>query len=149
ARMVRACVGLLVFSLAASARADERREGGWYGHQTLIVDVSSIASVGVGAALATRQSVAGGALIATGILGYAIGPGIVHGAGHRHGGSAARSVAWRLLAPAGGALLGLILGASLENPASECYGCTTALGAALGASLGYGTAVIVDAAALA
>jgi hypothetical protein len=83
--MARALIVLLLLALARPARADELQEG-WYGYQTALVDLAALALVSGGER--TRPPALGGLFIAAGLATYAIGPAILHGAGH-HNGSAA------------------------------------------------------------
>jgi hypothetical protein len=142
---------LAALALAFPARAEEP-EGSWYGHQTLLTDLGAIALVGAGGAIVERSSASGGLLIGAGVLTYLAGPAAVHGFGHANGGSAGRSVAWRVLAPlVGGLAFGLVGGLLIDgsHPRNDCSGCGAVVLGLGGMAAGYATAVIVDAASLA
>lgn len=130
-----------------AAEADAEREhydepqverSRWYGWQTLTADGVSLAAILVGAALDERRS-GKDEFVWLGILGYELAPGFVHFA-HRHVGRGFASFGIRLGMP----LAGVFLGASLAS------GCNTnlceATGAGVGALLGMGGAIAIDAA---
>ncbi len=117
----------------------------WYGWQTLIVDGASLTSLVLGASLdryAGGGSVARDSATWMGLLGYEFGPGIVHFV-HRNPGRGFASFGLRLGMP----LAGAFLGASLAS------GCNANLceagGAGIGALLGMGGAMAIDAAVFA
>jgi len=118
-------------------RAHHEPERRWYGWQIILTDGAALVSLA-----AVSESSAWGDL-ALGL--YVAGGPIVHLA-HENGSQAAGSVGLRLLAPAGGMLIGFVLGA-LENPSCDCEGGL--IGAGGGLVVGTVAASILDIALLA
>lgn len=113
----------------------------WYGWQTLVVDGAALSAILLGAAI-DGSGRDGGDVALLGLLGYELGPGIVHFV-HRNPGRGFASFGVRLGMP----LTGAFLGASVS---SNCDGfrCEED-GAALGFLLGMAGAIAIDAAVFA
>ena len=121
----------------------ERRK--WYGWQTLVADGASFASLLVGASVASERSGAddlGDTLAWTGLLGYEFAPGIIHFT-HRNPGRGFASFGLRLGMPLAAAFVGASLVSSCNTNLCESNG------AGIGALLGMGGAVAIDAAVFA
>jgi hypothetical protein len=112
----------------------------WYGWQTLLVDGASLSAVLLGAELDSRDSgLDGGVVTALGLLGYELGPGIVHFV-HRNPGRGFASFGIRLGMPLAGAFLGASLGSNCDGHHCE------EVGAAVGLLLGMAGAIVIDSA---
>ncbi|MBI2390463.1 MAG: hypothetical protein HYV09_12815 [Deltaproteobacteria bacterium] len=110
----------------------------WYGWQNLAIDGAAVTLLYVAGNASGRDNDSFGyGAVAT----YALGGPIIHLA-HGNPGTALGSLALRVGAPVGGAMLGCA--ADADSSELGCLG-----GAVVGFLLGYGTAVAVDAAALA
>lgn len=117
----------------------------WYGWQTLTTDGASLAVLLIGAAGANVGGSRGDGssnLAAAGVLGYVFAPGIVHFT-HRNPGRGFASFGMRIGFPIAGAMLGAAMGSGCNE-----YLCE-AQGAAIGALLGVGGAIAIDAAVFA
>jgi hypothetical protein len=118
----------------------------WYGWQTLTADGASFGLLLVAGLAATPASEGGGdasdALVLGSVLGYEFAPGILHFV-HKNPGRAFASMGLRLGMP----LAGAFVGASLASRCSS-YDCQSG-GAAVGALLGVGGAIAIDAAVFA
>lgn len=125
---------------AEEARAAQAPE--WYGWQTLIADAPSLTAFAAGLSMMDSSSLDGSRLMWAGIAGYELAPAIIHFVHHNPGRGFA-SFGMRFGLP----LAGAFIGASLAS------GCNTDLceagGAGIGAVLGMGGAVAIDAAVLA
>jgi hypothetical protein len=134
-----------VLLAAGMARGDEEPERRWYGYQTLATDLVSLGAI-AGAA-ATGDGNAPKILAGIGIAGYLLGGPLVHLA-HGQSGNAGKSVAWRLLAPAGLTLVGVGFGALLDSGRQkDCSeGCGKLFLGATGFTAGVAIAIIADAA---
>ena len=130
---------------ADDAAADAAERSRWYGWETLVFDGASIACVLAAASLNSQSSTSGDigdTLAWTGLIGYEFAPGIVHFT-HYNPGRGFASFGLRLGMPLAGAFLG----------ASVASGCNRNLceasGAGIGALLGVGGAIAIDAAVFA
>jgi hypothetical protein len=113
----------------------------WYGWQTLLVDGVALSAVLLGAGL-DRAGNDGGVVTAFGLLGYELGPGIVHFV-HRNPGRGFASFGVRLGMPLAGAFLGASFSSNCDG-----YRCEED-GAAAGFLLGMAGAIAIDAAVFA
>lgn len=116
----------------------------WYGWQTLVVDGASFGAILMSAS-ANRRGLgdeAASGLVLVGLLGYGLGPGVVHFLHHNTGRGFA-SFGLRLGMPIAGAIVG----------AAAASGCNRFLceadGAAVGLLAGVGGAIAIDAVLLA
>lgn len=114
----------------------------WYGWQTLIVDGASLSAVLLGAALDQGSTSDGAPFAVVGLLGYELGPGIVHFV-HRNPGRGFASFGVRLAMPLTGAFLGASVSSNCDG-----YQCESD-GAAAGLLLGMAGAIAIDAAVFA
>lgn len=123
--------------------AAERRK--WYGWQTLVADGASFAALLAGASLTSDRSGGddlGDTFAWTGLLGYEFAPGIIHFA-HRNPGRGFASFGLRLGMPLAAAFVGASLASTCNT--NLCEGN----GAGIGALLGMGGAMAIDAAVFA
>ena len=114
----------------------------WYGWQTLIADAPSLTAFIAGVSMVSDGNDGGATLVWAGVLGYELTPSIIHFA-HGNPGRGFASIGIRFGLP----LAGSFIGASV---ASDCNRNLCELGGAgVGALLGMGGAIAIDAAALA
>ena len=121
----------------------------WYGWQTLSADGAALSFLTLGSALASDGDSDAGrtgidSFVVVGVGMYALGGPIVHAA-HQNWGAAAASLGLRVGLPLAGILIGSgVDGCGAKSDADVCG----AVGPALGALLGIGAAIAIDAAAL-
>ena len=128
---------------APTVDAPEEHEE-WYGWQTLTTDAASVTFlVGFGVAAGRSNNDATETVFASACAGaYFLGGPIVHAA-HGNWGRAAGSLGLRVGAPFVGSLLGLVIASSTDSSFDDSAGM-----GAVGALVGIGTAVVLDAAVL-
>jgi len=131
------------------ARLGSRRK--WYGWQTLAADGTSLAALTVAVVLSNRaargsdqKGVSANAtgLVWFGLLGYELGPGVIHFV-HKNPGRGFASMGVRLGLPLAGAIVGAAAASSCSGFACEEGG------AGLGIALGMAGAIALDAAVFA
>jgi hypothetical protein len=128
---------------AAAEQADAPST--WYGYQTLAVDASATAIMGL--SLAQK----GSALPALGVLTYAVGAPIVHIV-HGHGYKAFGDLALRLAAPVATGFVGAIIGgATVSHNDTNPFAALGPLyfGAIIGTLVGVAGAITIDATVIA
>ena len=114
----------------------------WYGWQTLLADGASFGLMLGGAAVASRQHASGDTgsnITGVGVLGYTFAPAIVHFI-HRNPGRGFASIGLRIGLPIAAGIVGAALSSGCDR-----YLCESD-GAAVGALLGVGGAIAMDAA---
>ena len=141
---------------AAEAPAPTEVETSWYGWQTLLSDAGAIGLWSLAAVVDDAQygspswrtyQAWSTALTASGFAVYAVGAPAIHLA-HGHADKAAESLVMRVGLPFGGALVGVLAGASACGRSYDEVPCPLVLGV-LGFVAGGVAAMIVDAVVLA
>jgi hypothetical protein len=107
----------------------------WYGWQTLASDVASL-----GVVLSLRDPTA----TKIGVMSYLAVPPVIHVANHNYA-QGLESLGLRVLAPAAGAALGLLVGSAVCRGDRDCL----ALPLATGFGVGIASAAVLDATVLA
>ena len=118
------------------------RRSRWYGWQTLIADAPSVTAFLAGVSMAGNGNRGGSTLAWAGILGYELAPSIVHFS-HGNPGRGFASLGIRFGMPLAGAFIGASLASGCNRSLCE------ASGIGVGALLGMGGAIAIDAAVLA
>ncbi|HYV45598.1 MAG TPA: hypothetical protein VFA20_12090 [Myxococcaceae bacterium] len=121
---------------------------GWYGWQTLALDVPALALSGAGFSLASQGNLVGGRLVAGGIALYALGPPLVH-LFHGRGWVGAGDLGLRVGIALLGGLVGGLMGAFFDLIQLNISLTGLGAGAGLGVSAGALGMVALDAAAFA
>ncbi len=133
--LARMAAALVVISVTPQAAWADKRDGDWYGWQTMAVDTVSVGTFALGINLHSNPAALAGA------GGLLLGAPILHAA-HGNWGNAGLSLGSRVLLPIGGLALGALFRNGKQGRVADAF---DALGSSLlGGLFGAGAALVVD-----